>query len=107
MQSPHVVAALELARARHNAIREEDLERYAASEDELIKHCAVLGMVDPLRQSLEDRAALDELMALETASLRIVERMSVDVSGRLAELAARSRTNSAYLRSERSSVNAL
>ncbi len=96
--------ALLLARLRHVALANEDFEAYAAADAEMVEHCSRLGALARGVLSIEDRAALDELLALEQASSRMLNGMTSVVSGRLALLAARSRTNAAYLRAERSSV---
>lgn len=73
----------------------------------MAEHCSRLMALAPGSLSTEEGAALNELLALELASSRTLAVLSNDVAARLALLAAKSRTNTAYLRAERSSVNPL
>lgn len=102
-----ISAVLDLARNRHIAITGDDFEAYAATDEAMTYACERLLAADPGALAEEDFAALNELIALETASSRALGQMALGVSARLGELAARGRTNSAYLRSERASVNGL
>ena len=102
-----VSEVLELARRRHLAITVEDFDAYAAADEAMTVACEQLLAADPGDLTAGDVAVLNELIALETASSRALGKLTQGVSARLAELAARGRTNSAYLRSERSSVNGL
>ncbi len=97
-------AALDLARARHDAILSDDFDRYAELSGALELACAAL---DADSGEGEDRAVLDEIAALETASLRVLQAQAGEISGRLGELASQARTHRAYARSERFSVNGL
>ena len=60
-------AALDVARARHQAILGGDFERYASLSDELSASCEVL---EQAAGDGDDRSVFDELAALESASLR-------------------------------------
>lgn len=95
--------AIDLARRRHTAICAEDFDAYDALGEQLATVCGALADVAFDGPSL---ALLDELIALETASVRVVDGMASSVSERLAELSAKARTSAAYARSEWSSVNA-
>ncbi len=95
--------ALVIARARHLAIREGDFERYESLGESLTSACMALESAPP---SAAETGVVDELLALETASVRLLEMETAAVSQRLVDLAARSRTASAYQRTERLSVNA-
>lgn len=97
-------AALDVARARHEAILGGDFERYAALSDELSASCEVL---EQAAGDGEDRSVFDELAALESASLRVLEAQAGEVSERLGELASQARSHRAYGASERFSVNRL
>lgn len=100
-------AMLDLARNRHIAITSDDFEAYAAADDAMTFASERLLAVDIGDLTAEDFSVLNELIALETASSRTLGDLTLGVSARLGELAAKGRTNSAYLRSERSSVNGL
>ncbi len=96
--------ALRLARARHLAILADDFEQYDALSEPLAEACAAL---EAAPGAPPDRGIWNELSALETGSLRALEAQAAEVSGRLEDLASRSRTSRAYARSERTSVNRL
>lgn len=100
-------AALILARIRLVALTGEDFEAFVAAEAEMTEQSRRLAVLAPQQLSAEDRAALNELLSLELASSALLTSMTSDSSQRLAKLAAKRRTNEAYLRSERSSVNPL
>lgn len=97
-------AALDVARARHGAILGGDFERYESLVDELSASCEAL---ERAAGDGEDRAVFDELAALESASLRVLQAQAGEVSGRLGELASQARIQRAYGASGRSSVNLL
>lgn len=96
-------AALTIARARHLAIREGDFERYDSLGESLFSACNAL---ESAPYGAPEMRAIDELIALETASARLLQDETAQVSQRLVELASRARTMHAYGRSESFSVNA-
>lgn len=97
-------AALAIARERHDAILAEDFDRYDELGDSLLRACASLETAsDPPAHP----GVFDELLALEVVSSRALQAQAAEVSERLGHLASRSRTNLAYQRSERFSVNGL
>lgn len=105
MMHAGIAAALELARERHNALAEGDLDHYSSLDDTLAQACAELVSDGTGALTETDIPSLDELIALETQSRMLLEEMMAEASARLGTLRDRGRTNNAYLRQERFSVN--
>jgi hypothetical protein len=100
-----VEEALAVARKRHAAIASGDVDLFMATDEELGQACkAVLGAgADAL--SAADIPQLDELIALETQSRRLLEQLMDEASARMGELRQNTRARDAYLRHEQFSVN--
>ena len=97
-------ASLELLASGKRA-REGDLDHYSSLDDALAGACAALVADGAGALTPADIPSLDELIALETQSRMLLETLMAEASARLGTLRDRGRTNGAYLRQERFSVN--
>lgn len=97
--------ALEVARRRHVLIAAGDSDAYAGLDGELNVACDALLGPGAAFLTDADLPLLDELIALETQSLRMVQAMLVETGARMESLGQSRRANGAYARSERFSVN--
>lgn len=105
MANRSIAAALDIARARHDAIVGGDTDAFMADDERLRAAChALLGEVAEGLTAL-DIPQLDELIGLETQSRRILEQLMGEASQRMIELQRRGRANDAYTGHERISVN--
>jgi len=95
--------AITISRKRHQCLLEEDFEAFQAAGHELEATCRAMEL-----ETLGDayRGQLDELIALETSSMRLLETALGTTSLRMASLGVTGRANRAYQRHEQFSVNA-
>ena len=85
--------ALEIARSRHSALREGDVEAYSALEDDLASACS---SIETPALSEADIPVLDELIGIETQSRGLLQSLMDETSARMENLQQHSRANSAY-----------
>jgi hypothetical protein len=105
LEQPEIAAALAIARRRHEAIAGGDFEMYAAEDAALGQACATVVTLGAQALGSEDIPQLDELIALETQSRRLLEAMMNEASTSLASLRKSRTANGAYAANERLSVN--
>ena len=105
MSQAEIGRALAIARERHTAIAEGDLDLYASLDGALAEACASLVSGGATSLTAADIPPLDELIALETQSRRLLETLMSEASERLDSLRKTGRANGAYMRHEHFSVN--
>lgn len=89
-----------MARTRYEAIAAGDFEAYAEHDGPLADACAAVVGIGAGQLGPADIPQLDELVALETQSRRLLEAMMADASTSLAALRRHRVANGAYRASE-------
>jgi hypothetical protein len=105
MERAEITAALQLARRRHSALVAGDFESYSLDDDALADACAAVVALGADSLGRNDVPRLDELIALETQSRRLLETMMADASASLSALRKSRTAKGAYAAQERVSVN--
>lgn len=105
MANAAISAALDVARARHTAVAAGDYEAYEALEGPIAEACAALANAGPGVLVAGDIPALDELIALETQSRRLLELLMAEATASMDSLRRTRRAAGAYWSQERLSVN--
>ena len=96
MERAEIGAALAVARRRHEAIAAGDFETYADDDAALAEACAAVVALGAGALNATDVPQLDELIALETQSRRLLESMMAEASASLASLRKSRAANGAY-----------
>jgi|GEM_PF-3654399 len=105
MAHPAIEAALALARERHEALQRGDHDAYEATGAAMAEQADALASAGAEALAPGDLASLDELIALETQSLRLVREILTETSAGLETLNRRRRARGAYGAQERLAVN--
>jgi hypothetical protein len=107
MERAEITAALEVARRRQQALVAGDFETYSLDDDALAEACAQVVALGADVLSRDDVPRLDELIALETQSRKLLEAMMAEASASLSALRKNRTAKGAYAAQERLSVNSV
>lgn len=105
MTNERIADALSIARERHQALVAGDADLYMSLDESLGLACRLLLGAGAEALTEHDVPQLDELIALETQSRRLLQALMDDASARMTELRRNGRANNAYAAHERFSVN--